>query len=40
MGAYKDKDGFVRIDKAFHGRLDAYLTELNDYLYDDGGLAA
>ena len=40
MGAYKDKGGFARIDKVFHGRLGAYLTELNDYLYDDGGLAA
>ena len=31
---------FSRINKVFSGKLDAYLQELNDYLYDDGGETA
>jgi type I restriction enzyme R subunit len=35
-GAYKTDGGFDRINKIFAGNLDAYLLELNGYLYDDG----
>ena len=39
-GAFKTRGGFMRINKAFGGKLDDYLQELNGYLYDDGGKTA
>jgi type I restriction enzyme R subunit len=35
-GSFKTEGGFERIDKVFTGKLEAYLQELNGYLYDDG----
>lgn len=40
MGIYKTNGGFARINKIFAGKLEDYLQELNDYLYDDGGKTA
>lgn len=37
---FKDKGGFAALDKLFHHQLESIVTELNTYLYDDGGLAA
>lgn len=34
------KKDFVKINKAFRGKLKDIVAELNDYLYDDGGNAA
>ena len=39
-GAFKAQGGYARIDKIFVGKLNDYLTELNSYLYEDGGLSA
>jgi type I restriction enzyme R subunit len=39
-GAFKTQGGFARADKIFGGKLEAYLRELNEYLYDDGGESA
>ena len=39
-GAFKTQGGFIRADKIFSGKLEMYLKELNEYLYDDGGKAA
>ena len=39
-GSFKTSGGFKRIDKVFGSKLDTYLHELNDYLYDDGGKTA
>lgn len=36
MGFYRSNGGFARINKIFAGKLEDYLQELNDYLYDDG----
>lgn len=40
LGAFRDKGGFVRIDKIFKNKLKDIIVELNRYLYDDGGNAA
>lgn len=37
---FKDKGGFAALDNLFHHQLENIVTELNTYLYDDGGLAA
>ena len=37
MGAFKNAGGFVNIDKRFGGKLSEIVTEINQYLYDDGG---
>ena len=39
-GAFKTQGGFSRADKIFGGKLEAFLRELNTYLYDDGGKTA
>ena len=39
-GAFKSKGGFSRINRIFSGKLESYLQELNNYLYDDGGETA
>jgi len=39
-GSFKTSGGFEKINKIFTGKLEAYLQELNDYLYDDGGKTA
>jgi type I restriction enzyme R subunit len=39
-GAFKTQGGFSRADKIFGGKLEAFLWELNTYLYDDGGKTA
>ncbi len=36
-GAFKTHGGFKRIDKIFNNKLESVISELNDYLYDDGG---
>ncbi len=38
--AFRDKGGFAALNRLFHNRLESIVTELNTYLYDDGGLAA
>lgn len=40
MGAFKNAGGFVNIDKRFGGKLSEIVTEINQYLYDDGGSIA
>lgn len=37
---FKAQGGFQRLDKIFRHQLANIVTELNDYLYDDGGNAA
>ena len=37
---FRDKGGFAALNKLFSNRLESIVTELNAYLYDDGGLAA
>ncbi|URN83744.1 type I restriction-modification system endonuclease [Acetobacterium wieringae] len=39
-GAFKDHGGFDKINKVFKNQLGQIITELNQYLYDDGGNAA
>lgn len=39
-GAFKDHGGFDKINKVFKNQLGQIITELNHYLYDDGGNAA
>ncbi|WP_207740832.1 type I restriction-modification system endonuclease [Alkalibacter mobilis] len=39
-GSFKSDGGFNRIDKIFTHQLDDIITELNEYLYDDGGSVA
>lgn len=40
MGAYKNQGGFAMIDRRFGGKLNEIITEINQYLYDDGGITA
>lgn len=40
MGAFKNAGGFANIDKRFGGKLAEIVTEINQYLYDDGGSIA
>ncbi len=37
---FRDKGGFAALNKLFNNQLESIVTELNTYLYDDGGLAA
>jgi type I restriction enzyme R subunit len=39
-GAFSNYGGFKQINQLFKGRLQDYMEELKDYLYDDGALAA
>jgi len=39
-GSFKTEGGYDKINKVFAGKLEDYLRELNDYLYDDGGKSA
>ena len=39
-GIFRDRGGFIRIDKIFKNKLKEYIIELNEYLYDDGGKVA
>lgn len=39
-GAFKNAGGFTIIDRRFGGKLREIMTELNEYLYDDGGSVA
>jgi Type I site-specific restriction-modification system, R (restriction) subunit and related helicases len=39
-GAFKSQGGFAKINKVFKNQLPELITELNHYLYDDGGNAA
>jgi len=39
-GAFKTQGGFEKINKIFSGKLDGYLQDLNEYLYDDEGKSA
>lgn len=40
IGAFKNAGGFTIIDRRFGGKLHEIITELNQYLYDDGGHVA
>lgn len=40
VGAFKNAGGFTIIDRRFGGKLREIMTELNEYLYDDGGSVA
>ena len=40
QGAFKNNGGFKGIDRRFEGQLREVITELNQYLYDDGGIVA
>lgn len=40
VGAFKIAGGFTIIDRRFGGKLREIMTELNEYLYDDGGSVA
>ncbi len=37
---FKAQGGFNKINKVFANKLENIITELNNYLYDDGGVAA
>ncbi len=37
IGAFKNAGGFIVIDKRFDGKLREIISELNVYLYEDGG---
>ena len=39
-GRFKSQGGFKKINKVFGNKLENIITELNDYLYDDGGKIA
>lgn len=39
-GAFKNFGGYTRIDKIFKNQLENIISELNEYLYDDGGKTA
>ena len=39
-GSFKTQGGFERINKQFSGKLETYLLELNEYLYEDEGKIA
>lgn len=40
MGAFKNNGGFAVINRRFGGKLREIITEINQYLYEDGGSAA
>ena len=40
IGAFKNAGGFIVIDKRFGGKLREIISELNVYLYEDGGNVA
>lgn len=40
VGAFKNAGGFTIIDRRFGGKLRDIMTELNEYLYEDGGSVA
>ncbi len=40
QGAFKNNGGFRGIDRRFEGQLNEVITELNQYLYEDGGTVA
>lgn len=40
QGAFRNNGGFKTIDRRFEGKLNEIISELNQYLYDDGGSAA
>lgn len=40
QGAFKNNGGFKGIDRRFEGQLREVMIELNQYLYDDGGVVA
>lgn len=40
QGAFKNNGGFKGIDRRFEGQLHEVMIELNQYLYDDGGVVA
>lgn len=40
VGAFKNAGGFTIIDRRFGGKLHEIITELNEYLYEDGGSIA
>ena len=40
VGAFKNAGGFMIIDRRFGGKLRDIISELNQYLYDDGGSVA
>lgn len=37
---FQEAGGFAKINKAFAGKLESVVLELNEYLYDDGGETA
>lgn len=39
-GSFKTAGGFTKINKIFKNQLDEIIEELNEYLYDDGGITA
>lgn len=39
-GRFRSSGGFARIDKVFQNKLEEVVSELNEYLYDDGGRSA
>jgi len=39
-GAFKNQGGYNRINKIFREKLDTIITDLNQYLFEDGGQSA
>ncbi len=39
-GRFKAQGGFAKINKVFGNKLKSIILELNEYLYDDGGITA
>ena len=40
VGAFKNAGGFTTIDRRFGGKLNEIISEINEYLYEDGGNVA
>lgn len=40
VGAFRNAGGFSNIDRRFGGKLHDIITEINEYMYEDGGTVA
>ncbi|RKN77083.1 type I restriction-modification system endonuclease [Paenibacillus ginsengarvi] len=39
-GAFKNQGGYIRMNKIFRDQLDTIITDINQYLFEDGGQSA
>ena len=40
VGAFRNAGGFSNINRRFGGKLQDIITEINEYMYEDGGIVA